>query len=436
MKILRIAALLTAACTSVGDFAFAANTQAPPVQTDPPSPHSPCTNPEHPLTLEPVATGLSIPIFAVPAPGDRRLFVLEKGGRIRIVSEKTVLPTPFLDLTEVVDSMGERGLLGLAFDPNYAQNRRFYVCYSDAETTDTIISRFTVSADPSVADRLSEQKLLRIPQHKELADHKAGWIAFRAGEPNNLYIAVGDGGGSNNADNSAQDLHSNRGKILRIDVSGSGPGYSIPADNPFVGSSDANPEIWAYGLRNPYRASFDRLTGDLYIGDVGQDTAEEINFEESSSRGGRNYGWRQLEGHCRNLTVSEPAAENVTPPIFDYLQADMPSTRGAVIGGYVYRGRAMPDWYGTYFFADFTNAAVRSFHYDGRKVTQYTDHTAQLNPGGQFFFYSSVTSFAEDADGELLLIDFTGSIFRLAQAAAPSSPKKETTMLTGPIFAF
>ena len=371
-----------------------------------------------PLKLEIIATGLSQPVFVTAPPCDSRLFVVEKTGRIMIVAGGAVRPVPFLDVGEAIDALGERGLLGLAFDPDYARNGRFFICRSEAGTTDTLVTSLRVSADGDAADPASERVLLRIPQNAACGDHKAGWIGFRPGEPQNLYIATGDGGGSNNPENTAQDLGSLLGKILRIDVSGSGPAYAIPADNPFVGSKTARPEIWACGLRNPFRASFDRLSGDFYIGDVGQDTAEEIDFEPATSRGGRNYGWRQREGRGDNPAVPEKAAPGSVPPLLDYLHADLMIQRGAVIGGYVYRGRTLPELNGRYFFADFTNGLVRSFRREGGAIADYEDHTAQLNPDGQNYFYSSLTSFGEGSDGELYLTCFAGSLLKLVRAEA------------------
>jgi hypothetical protein len=178
-------------------------------------------------------------------------------------------------------------------------------------------------------------------------------------------------------------------------------------EQPFVKTKGARPEIWAYGLRNPYRVTFDRATGDMYIADVGQDTAEEISFEPAGSRGGRNYGWPQREGLSDNREVRGAADPDAVPPILDYLHSSMMTLRGAVIGGNVYRGRAMPALDGTYIFADFTNAVVRSFRNEGETVTDYSDHTEDLNPRGDMFFLSSLTSFGEDAEGELYVTDFT-----------------------------
>lgn len=383
------------------------------------------------VRLERLASGLSQPLFACSPPGDRRIFVLEKTGCIRIIAEDGKLqPEPFLDLTAEVTATGERGLLGLAFEPDYARHGRFYVCYSEQGTTDTKIARYTVSPDRSRADAASRQVLLTIPQTPERTDHKAGWIGFRPGDPNrNLYIAVGDGGGANNPEKSAQNLQSLKGKILRLDVSGSGSEYAIPADNPFANGQAGRKEIWAYGLRNPYRPSFDRQTGDLYIADVGQDTEEEIDFEPAGQAGGRNYGWPFLEGRHANAMCPAPAPVNACAPLYSYLQAEMPALRAGVIGGYVYRGHALPELAGKYFFADFTNAVIRSFREGGPGIADFTDHTRQLNADGQSFFYSSVSSFGEDRDGELLLVDFSGSIFRLVRdpavrtaQAAPGNP--------------
>lgn len=371
------------------------------------------------LRLELITRGLEQPIYLTSLPGrPARLFVLERTGRIRVIENGDLREEPFLDLRSEIDWAGERGLLGLAFDPDFDHTGRFYVTYSDRTTLATVVARYRVKpgSTPLVGDAASREEIIRIEQPAGRIDHKGGWIGFRPGEPNYLYIATGDGGDHNDPDNNAQNLQSRLGKILRVDVSGSGPGFAIPADNPFIDRADARPEIWAYGVRNPFRPSFDRETGDLYFGDVGQDTREEVNFEPAGTHGGRNYGWRLYEGRQRNPIDLDAEPGEITQPILDYAQADMMFLRGCVIGGYVYRGRTMPELKGTYFFADFTNArmySLRSTPIGG--VSDLTDWSPQLNPQGETLAFSGLVSFGEDADGELYVVDFAGAVFRLAR---------------------
>lgn len=371
------------------------------------------------LKLVPVASGLEQPIWVTAAPGSDRLFILERKGRIRVVENGDVRLTPFLDLTAEIDWAGERGLLGLAFSPDYAESRRFYVAYTDRQTFDTVIARYESSEDFSSGNPQSREEILRIPQPADQIDHKAGWIGFRPGDSKCLFIATGDGGGSNDRNNHAQNLQSRLGKILRVDVSGYGPGFEVPTDNPFVSREDADQAIWAYGLRNPYRPSFDRATGDLYIADVGQDSREEINFEESSSIGGRNYGWRLREGAADNTMVEAATPPDLVDPILDYAHGSQMTLRGCVIGGFAYRGKAIPALQGTYFFGEFPNAQIYSFRYDGREVSALTNWTPQLNADNSHFAYSGMPSFGEDNDGELYFCDLGGAVYRLSEDATP-----------------
>ena len=361
-----------------------------------------------PITTERIAFGFSRPVFATHAPGDTdRLFIVEQHtGRIKILNLGTGVtnPTPFLTISGLARG-NEQGLLGLAFHPDYANNGFFYVNITVSGGT-TIIRRYTVSAgDPDIADPASAQTVISYGQ--PFSNHNGGWIGF--GPDQFLYIASGDGGSGGDPGNRAQDITNQRlGKLLRLDVNVPGAGYNIPPTNPFVGIT-GDDEIWAYGLRNPWRASFDRLTGDLYIADVGQFLWEEIDFQPANSTGGENYGWRCYEGnHAFNLGGCPPA-NTLVFPIHEYSLA---GPNCAVTGGYVYRGCAIPDLQGTYFFADYCSARIWSFRYVAGVVTQFADRTAELAPAVGSI--SSISSFGEDANGEVYICDmFGGEIFKI-----------------------
>lgn len=363
-----------------------------------------------------VATGLSQPLYLTAPEGDSRLFVLEKTGAVRILSAGTALPTPFLDLSGKIDTAGERGLLGLAFDPGYASNGRFYVNYIDQATKNTVVERYTVaSPGANVADPSSGQLIASIAQ-APYENHKAGWMAFRPGEPDNLYIATGDGGSGNDPLNNAQNGDSLLGKMLRIDVSGNAPGYAVPSDNPFVGQAGVRDEIWALGLRNPWRNSFDRLTGDLWVADVGQGAREEVNFESASDPGGHNYGWRLREG-----TIATPgvggSAPGLTDPVFEYLRLGQPGGLGnSITGGYVYRGPSVAGADGRYFFGDFVSNRIFSFlpGVDGQPG-DFQEHTDALLAGTGL---SGLASFGEDGLGQLYVVGINGVVVRMVPEPA------------------
>ena len=357
-----------------------------------------------------VASGLSRPLFVTSPPGDTaRLFIVEQHtARIKILTGGSILPTPFLDINDLVINTGnERGLLGLAFHPNYASNGFFFVNYVD-NSGNTVIARFQVSGDPNVAYHDSQFILLTISQ--PYTNHKGGMLAFGPYD-GYLYISLGDGGSGGDPENRAQDDGQLLGKMLRIDVD-SGLPYGIPPDNPFVGPGLPLDEIWAKGLRNPWRFSFDRLTGDLCIADVGQDLYEEIDFQPASSNGGENYGWRLMEGnHCYNPPVNcDPGG--LTYPIYEYSHGGSPF-RCSVTGGYVYRESAIPDLQGTYFFGDYCSGQIWSFRYDGINVNDFTERTSQLAPGGGLSI-DEISSFGEDAVGNLYIVDLDGEVYKIS----------------------
>jgi glucose/arabinose dehydrogenase len=390
------------------------------------------------LSLQPVATGVGLnqPLFVTAPAGDSRLFIVEKGGIIKVQSAPGATPTNFLNLgstgLNLINAGGERGLLGMAFDPNYATNGRFYVNYIDRVSLDTVVARYTVSANPNIANTTGttvltvNQTVIVSGNPNEFTNHKAGWIGFRPGDSTNLYVATGDGGSSNDPGNVAQNINNNLGKILRINVSGAGA--ATPATgNPFIGVA-GNDEIWAYGLRNPFRNSFDRGDdagngrGDFYIGDVGQGTREEVNVEESTGvgtgTGGRNYGWRAREGTGDNPGVGDAEPAGDVDPIFDYARNTTfsPSGNASITGGYVYRGNALPHIDGTYFFADFVHGKIGSFIYDPNRAqldASVVDRTPQLDPNGTLFGANSISSFGEDGFGELYIVDINGEVYKL-----------------------
>lgn len=312
-----------------------------------------------------------------------------------LLSAGDLLAAPFLDLRGQVSDGDEQGLLGIAFHPDYAQNGRFFVNFTD-RAGDTHLVEFRVSANPDVADPSSAREVLFVDQ--PFANHNGGGLAF--GPDGFLYVALGDGGSGGDPFGNAQNLATVLGKLLRIDVDGGTP-YAVPPSNPFAASFGARGEIWSFGLRNPFRFSFDRANGDLYIGDVGQNDREEIDVARAGSRGGENYGWNRMEGRaCFDSRSCDQAG--LTLPALDYGHGEGCS----VIGGYVYRGAAIPDLVGQYFFGDFCSGFVRSFRFDGAASEQR--EWPSLAPGG------SITSFGQDASGELYILVESGEVFRIA----------------------
>ncbi|MDH4033746.1 MAG: PQQ-dependent sugar dehydrogenase, partial [candidate division Zixibacteria bacterium] len=364
----------------------------------------PVIHADTPLTTQLVAFGFNQPVFLCAAPGDTtRLFVVEQRGRIRIIKNGSLLSTPFLDIDAYVRSSGsEQGLLGMAFHPDYAVNGYFYVNYTSEPNGDTRVARFQVSADPDLADDSSQSTLLTLDQ--PYSNHNAGMLAFSPID-GYLYIGLGDGGSGGDPSNLAQDSTYLLGKMLRIDVDGGSP-YAIPPSNPWYGHPTVRNEIWAFGLRNPWRYGFDRLTGDLYIADVGQGEWEEIDFQSMSSSGGENYGWRLKEGtHCYHPSVNCEDGVTLVEPVYEYSHS---GGNCSITGGYVYRGCAIPDLQGAYFFADYCSGRVWSFRYDGATVSDFTDRTAEV---GQSPW--TIASFGEDARGELYIVNHSGAIYKI-----------------------
>jgi glucose/arabinose dehydrogenase len=369
------------------------------------------------LTSQRFAAGFSRPLYAGCAPGDTsRVFVIEQfvgtSGRIRIIRNGQVVLTPFLTVPNV-STGNEQGLLGMAFHPNYQANGFFYVFYTDVQggvAYDNVARYTRTTAD--IANPASFQRVIRVQD--PFSNHNGGNIAF--GPDGYLYVGIGDGGSANDPGNRAQTITNMLlGKFLRLDVNGDDfpadpeRNYAIPMTNPFVGVT-GDDEIWSYGWRNPWRWCFDRLTGDLYVGDVGQNLIEEIDFEPANTPG-RNYGWRCMEGlNCTGLTGCTCNAPTLTNPIHTYSHS---GGGCSVTGGCVYRGTCLPSSInGTYFFAEYCTNQIWSLKYTGGMVTQFMERTAELAPGGGFSI-NSVTSFGEDSWGEIFIVDQGGEIWKI-----------------------
>jgi glucose/arabinose dehydrogenase len=360
------------------------------------------------LTAAPITSGFTRPDWMGSPPGDKdRLFVLEQRGSagiatradIRIINlhTNTINATPFLSVNPV-STGSEQGLLGMAFDPNYASNGFFYINYTNSAGT-TVVARYQVSADPNVADPASATTVITIAQ--PFSNHNGGCITF--GPDGYFYIGMGDGGSEGDPNLLGQNLNTLLAKILRIDVS-TLP-YQIPPTNPLVGNPNARPEIWAYGVRNPWRFTFDRENGTMWMGDVGQDTWEEIDYQPREFDPPftlENYGWSCYEGFVPYHTANCPDISTTHLPIYVYHHSGTGCT-GSIIGGYIYRGCTMPWLRGEYFFADYCFRTISSFNYSGTgTVSSVTSRTAELQPPAGPAI-TSVTSFGEDDNGELYL---------------------------------
>lgn len=349
--------------------------------------------PDSGLAAAVVAQGLQSPLFLTSPAGDPRLFVVEQPGRIRVIRGGQLVATPFLDITDIVGAGGERGLLGLAFHPEFASNGWFFVNYTD-RNGNTQLARYTVGANPDVADRGSAKTILSVTQ--PYGNHNGGHVTF--GPDGMLYVGMGDGGSANDPHGNGQNRATLLGAMLRLDIDGGDP-YAIPAGNPYADGRDGAREIWAIGLRNPWRFSFDRGADLLYIADVGQNAWEEIDVVAASAAA-VNYGWDLMEGtHCFGSPVCD--RDGLTLPLLDYGHDNGCS----VIGGYVYRGPALPTVEGHYFYADWCQGWVRSFRLQDGAVREHTEW--ELGDLG------NVLSFGEDAVGELYVLSQNGTVYRL-----------------------
>lgn len=350
--------------------------------------------------------GLDLPLYLTSPPGDtQRLYVLEQDtARIRVVDGGGLRPAPFLDLGAIASQGGERGLLGMAFHPNYASNKFFFVNYTNNAGA-TVVARYT-AVDANTADAASARTVITIAQ--PFSNHNGGMIAF--GPDGYLYVGMGDGGDANDPGDRAQNTGDLLGKMLRLDIDGddfpadNNKNYAIPLDNPFRGAGNPLDEIWAIGTRNPWRFNFDRETGDMWIADVGQGSWEEIDFQPANSTGGENYGWDVMEGnHCRTSEYPNCNPALYEPAIFEYSHGGFPNFRCSISGGYVYRGSDIPGLQGTYFYADYCSNQIWSLRYDGATVTEQMERTSELRPSAGSI--TSIVSFGEDAEGELYIVD-------------------------------
>jgi glucose/arabinose dehydrogenase len=393
------AATHTSVATQTAAPSATAQTTQPPQSspTTPPTEAAPATSPATPasgqVSLRKVVDGLEPLTYLTHAgEGSERLYLVVKAGRILVLENGSVREQPFLDISDRVGSQGsEQGLLSIAFSPRYSSDNAFYVNYTDTKG-DTVVSRFSADRQQVVADADSEMALLNIDQ--PFANHNGGQLQF--GPDGMLYIGMGDGGSGGDPQNNGQNTGVLLGKLLRIDVNQTGQPYAIPADNPKLGNA-SRPEVWAYGLRNPWRFSFDRQTGDLYIADVGQNQYEEIDFHPAGTPGGQNYGWNLREGFESYSNGADSAS--FTAPIHEYSHADGCS----VTGGYVYRGQLLPQLNGAYLYSDYCSGHIWALQ---RAADGTWQNTLLLESG------TNVSSFGEDAAGELYVIGLDGSVFQ------------------------
>jgi glucose/arabinose dehydrogenase len=367
----------------------------PPAPTDPPAADtSPPDLASLTIDLELVADGFEQPLYAISAgDGSGRLFIVEQPGRIFILRDGQRLEQPFLDIVDIVGSSGsEQGLLSVAFSPNYNQDGQFFINYTDNDG-DTVVARYQVSADPDVADPASAATVLTIDQ--PAGNHNGGLVVF--GPDDYLYIGMGDGGQAGDPWGNAQNTDVLLGKLLRIDVLSERP-YAIPPDNPLIDQPEARPEIWSWGLRNPWRFAFDPANDDLYIADVGQNRFEEIHYTPAADRGGNNYGWDIMEGAaCFEPDDCDP--DGLILPVVVYSR-DMGCS---ITGGYVYRGTDFPQLDGIYFYGDYCSGRIWALRHSNGEWQNAQVQDTNLN----------ITSFGTDAAGELYVTDRNGGVYRL-----------------------
>ncbi len=362
-----------------------------------------------------VASGLSTPLFATAPLADGRLFVVELGGTIKVVQGGVT--SSFL--TVPVATGGEQGLLGMTFDPNYGVNGnagfgRFFVDYIDPTTKDSVVASYRLNPTTQLADPSSRVEIIRIDQPNGLTNHKGGWIGFKPGDSDSLFIALGDGGSGNDPSNNAQNKNVLLGKMLRINVNRDdfadpNINYGIVPTNPFAAGGGRG-EIFAYGLRNPFRNSFDRLTGDMWIADVGQGAREEIDFISAASAGGQNFGWRIREGDIATPGIGDPPVAGLTEPVLAYNH----SFGAAITGGYVVRQANSP-LYGKYVFADYVSGRIFAIDADGgapKTMADAVELTAMLDAGAGGAI-GNISSFGEGANGELYIVDIAGRVVQV-----------------------
>lgn len=373
-----------------------------PDPTPTPGPTATPTAPpvEGSFSVSKVASGFTRPTFVTNA-GDNsnRLFVLEKPGRIRLIKSGLLVAQPFLDITALVSSSGnEQGLLGLAFHPDFEKNGRFFVAYTAQDADNTVAEYRVATPTADTADSGSGKVLFAVAD--QYPNHNGGMLAF--GPDGYLYISMGDGGSGGDPNGNGQNLGALLGKLLRIDVNSGSP-YGIPATNPFVSDTNARPEVWAYGLRNPWRFSFDRSTGDVWIGDVGQDKYEEVDFQAAASKGGENYGWNTMEGtHCFK-PQTDCKQDGLVLPVFEYSHSEGCS----VTGGYVYRGKAISTLVGRYLFADYCESKLWA-------TTRAADGTFSTVEAGKV--PEGISAFGEDEAGEVYFtVDREGAVYKLVK---------------------
>lgn len=355
------------------------------------------------LALQRVATGLSTPLYATAPKGDTRLFIVERSGRVKILKGGSVLPVPFINISSRTTTDGERGLLSIAFDPQYQANGFFYLYFTDLAGDITVERHQVSSADPDLADPGSGLRIISIP-HPTFSNHNGGLLRF--GLDGFLYVGTGDGGGAGDPQGNARNTSVLLGKLLRLDVSVSHTGqpYTVPASNPFAGQGQSGrPEIWAYGLRNPWRYTFDAPSNLLYIADVGQAEREEVNVVRADEPG-LDYGWNLMEGSlCVGASACDSSARVI--PALEYAHGGSNGSACSIIGGMVYRGAAIPQLQGTYLYTDLCAGWIRGFRTMHGAITQQLDF-GMLGTG-------TILSFGEDALGELYLLSAQGNVDRL-----------------------